>query len=460
MHQFVEESGNISRRRAVGLGLGALVALIAQHVTAARLSAATGQSSVAAVDPMTAMAAANTAFSLVQRFTGSRGSDGGLGAMLRYQAELLSEVSNQLQSISTKLDELRAVLAQIPEETRLALREQFRLELLAGLAGSAVRYRTEILEPSRLDRSILSHPRGVQTLNEILSDVSRNRSTLQGLPEGRGPHACMSAPLAMALEVSCAGHLGEPALMLLGRLAANREWFDVMMGDHPQSIPSLERRALDSHEEIIRGLQRNALAQRLSINEFKLAGRQTGPVVDEICLVMGRDRVTHQGAELPIAPMILHVFNNTLRRKGVIEVRDHNGVGARLVAYLRTPPAVFSSSQRAPVQAAFGPFPVEGTVEPPSRSVTITEPVAGDVCRAWADGSLPDRTPVPAARAISIGEESTVGRRVLLERTELETSLARMNEERAMIALCTLARGVVMATRHQINEYQRILERR
>ena len=278
MNQTVPDSALLSRRSMLRSGilalfgahsLGLSLTRAASHPVTSHLSAA--------VDPMTVLILAKTTLDLVQGFSKKRD---GLGAMLQYQIAMLGEISKQLGSIQSKLVELENLIISLPEDTRLALRLQFRSELLHTIAGAAEVYRSEVLEPSREDPGILSNARVQDKIRTTHQTVSQSRATLMQLPEGVGPHACLTAPVALALEVACAAQLEDPPPTIIGKLNSYDRWLTNMLGQQTGSIPSIQQAAATEHDRQIATLDKNPLAQRLNVGRFLIVTcpHQSSPV--------------------------------------------------------------------------------------------------------------------------------------------------------------------------------------
>jgi hypothetical protein len=163
-----------------------------------------------------ALAFVQLALSAVQSFSSS---DGGLGAMLRGQHELLQIVIAQLADIQQRLTEISVEIARLEEKIKKIVVENYRDSLINGIAGAAGSYR-EILASSQNDPNTFTNPAVQQRMSALAQVANLNRNTLAVIAEGYGPETAIAVPIACALEVACSARVGFGKAQILSILDA------------------------------------------------------------------------------------------------------------------------------------------------------------------------------------------------------------------------------------------------
>lgn len=427
----------LSRREWICLGTSALTML---HSRSSAATAVRGRS-LPFVDPITALTVAKTGIDLMNMFA-KRG--GGLAPMLRYQYQMLGEISAQLTSIQRQLLEIERAIGDLPDKVRKALAIQFRTELMSQIAGSIELFTEEILKPSRRDPTIFENPTIKARIFRIYSDVAQNRATLSKYEEGYGPHACMTAPVTLSLEVVCAAHLDEPAGTIVGKLNSYNNWFEKMLEDRPNSIVGIQKAAVARHDKIIENLKNNRLAQRLKIEEFKVKGQQYGERSPDPCVVTGLGKVSPlDDQNATVTPLLLldRVGRHSVFLTGELVLEANTLTGALEIRYMRSdkPKVGFN-------------IPTSG-----DGSYTGDVPRYNDYCYYQRIPEHYGTKVLTEAEAIELVKSSPLWSSDDVNRAQLEASLASLNYERANIAFCAMAGSVVAESKHRIVEYRSIL---
>ena len=162
----------------------------------------------AKADPMTAIAAMNTAMQILNTFS-SR--ENGLEAIMQAQSYKISLILDQLGRIEKSLTNIQNNLGNLPNIIKGLLRDQYRQELLAGLRASGVQF-MEVLSAQNIDTSPLSKKQIQNDLESIRKRVWDLRTTLTSTRGGAGAEASMIVPLALALELGSTIHLSNSSV--------------------------------------------------------------------------------------------------------------------------------------------------------------------------------------------------------------------------------------------------------
>jgi hypothetical protein len=263
-----QHRARVSKRRFLA-SLAGGVALAAVPTTGA-----------AVMDPMTALAIANTTLSVVKSFT--RSGDG-LAAMLRAQLVRLDVIIGQLNDIQSSITRLQIRIDELPDEIQGLLREEYRDELINGLVAAADQY-AQVLSALQRDPASITHSTTVTELHDILADVSRLRTRLRRSRGGIGPEAATIVPIALALEVGAQGRLQVPSARIRATLDSYDEWARSMSGSEPGSIGSEIATQRDLHDALIDDLAATRIGRLAQIGQYKMALSPPRPVVvREVC---------------------------------------------------------------------------------------------------------------------------------------------------------------------------------
>lgn len=193
-------------------------------------------------------------------------SDGGIGAMLSAQQQLLSVVISQLTDIQKQLTNLTVEVMRLEEKFRKITFEQYRDELITGIGAAAGSY-AEVAEAARKDPATFNNPAVLTRLGALAQIANTNRNSLSIIPGGFGPEAALTTPIALALEVSCSSRIGFGKDLLISILSAYKAWLKGMLEDRPGSIVRYRAAAVSDYDTArLKGSE-----TRLG-TEFKLAG--------------------------------------------------------------------------------------------------------------------------------------------------------------------------------------------
>jgi hypothetical protein len=233
----------------------------------------------ARAEVLLALQTIGTILSLVSGF--ARG-DGGLGAMLRSQNELLHVALEQLSKIQLQLAEINAKLDRLLPGVEQLLEAQYRKQLTLEIVGAAKNY-TEVMQAGLRDPHVFEQRK--EALAEFGRVVAKNRAQLSATAEGQGPYAAVIAPIACALEVSVMGRLGTSRELIIEVLRSYQTWLLSILGSGAGAIETHISAAISAHDAIIRKAAERPHPRSIGIDAFLMGGSQQGSGNPDACLV-------------------------------------------------------------------------------------------------------------------------------------------------------------------------------
>lgn len=387
-----------------------------------------------------AFTAATTMLQLMNSFSKP---GNGMGAMMNAQFAMLGVISEQLNSIQSAIVDLRNDVARLPDEMRKVLVRAQRDDLLSKMASCASLYRQRASAslgiPGYFEQENIK-----ADLRFILQQASFVRGQLERVEDGSGPEASMIAPLGLALEVACQGHLVYNRADLRVTCAHYTAWIDRMLADGPGSIAWRQAEAVKRHDAAIAEFENVGLAKDLRLGNFRIAGSQIGEEAADPCIVLFEFEVVGEQANGYLPPPIGWSFGDKTpyfgagqRILGQIKLAEDKQLGVMLLEYVRAEPKFFS---------AWGGNPVAGASDWPTKT---------EKCYRHDHRRERAYTPEQVRAAIN-----GPGSRVAVNdhaRAQLEVAIARVNSCRAEIGMCGLASVVASQSRKQIEDVLRVI---
>lgn len=393
-----------------------------------------------AVDPMTAITIAKTSLDVISAFSGSK--DSAMAAMMRYQIALLRNIIDQLSLVQSKLVEIQNAVSELPEQFRLSLEQQFKIELIAEVQAAAQRYATNVLAPSLINPSIIQNQEVRNEINNIIFIADQKISALALMEGGIGPQACMIAPLAMSLNIACRTSLNYPREVIVSSLIRYQNWFDDMLSTKRGSISDTLGEAARKHDSLLGTLDEDRLAQRLQLKNFKLDGSQKATAVPDpgiIFHVFGPNQIegmaidsyggTLQGQNLTQTARALYRVNSNLH------TYNEPQLGGLLIGYKRSPAKIRSKDEQ---------FNWENPA-----------PKAGDYYYIQKVDTRGNYSFIRLADMVNNGQ--TAARVDDVSRARINLKIAEANLERARMCFCAQANIVAINSRKRIKEYLNLI---
>lgn len=204
----------------------------------------------AAVDPVTAMVAAQTALNLVSSFASS---DGGMGAMLKAQRQMLVLISEQLDDVVKALADVRVRLASMPQ----LVADEAERSRLAGY------YETVISRSGSLKESgeaWFNSKTSASVRKQLVSDF---RMIADDVRDARGAlfvHptliAAAALPIALTTEVAARRLAGQTDLLVPALNSYEQAIKNCLDSTRSRSVSATLESTLRHHNELVAGCSR------------------------------------------------------------------------------------------------------------------------------------------------------------------------------------------------------------
>jgi hypothetical protein len=278
-------------------------------------------------------------------------------------------------------------------------------------------------------------------LRFILQQASFVRGQLERVEDGSGPEASMIAPLGLALEVACQGHLVYNRADLRVTCAHYTAWIDRMLSEAPGSIAWRQADAVKRHDATIAEFENVGLAKDLRLGNFRIAGSQIGEEAADPCIVLFYYELDGEQANGYLPPPLgwslgKNKYGAGQRILGQIKLVEDKQLGVMLLQYVRAEPKFFSDWAGNTLAGSEWPTPTEKCYRHDHRRQSA---YTADQIRAAING--------PGSR-VAVNDHA---------RAQLEVAIARANSCRAEIGMCGLASVVASQSRRQIEDVLRVI---
>ncbi|RXG29922.1 hypothetical protein [Leeuwenhoekiella marinoflava] len=394
---------------------------------------------ILAVDPMTAMAIAQTGMSLINSFSSGPGDP--MIAMMKYQNGMLKVINEQLNSIQFSLVEIQNAINSLPHQIRKELEIQYKTELLGEISAAARRYNDNMIAASIENPRIFDNEEVKNEVVDIITTADQCLSILRDSKEGKGPDACLILPLALSLEIAGRTNLNYPIAVIKAAIVKYDSWFNDMLSDQPGSIYDVQNKAIAKHDALISSFDNDQLAVRLGLKNYKVNASQESKVIDNPTVMFagfGPENIT--GVDFDSK-------GGTWDSSNIIRITSR--IYSRLTK--------LKSTLNTDLNANFVDIEVVQTrYAKGKQQVELLEPKTGDYVYVY------EHFNIPAGYNRDQVEDHVMNKNIPWKsdrdsESKINLALKEINLLRAEISLCSMAITIAYNSKNRIKEYLELL---
>ena len=391
------------------------------------------------VDPMTAMAIAQTGMQLINSFSSGPGSP--ILAMMKYQNGMLDIINKKLDLIQFNLVEIQNAIDSLPSKIKQELKIQYKTELFGEISAAARRYDDNFISASIENFDIFNNNQVKNEITDIITTADQCLSILRDSQGGNGPDACLILPLAMSLEIAGRTNLKYPSEVIKASILKYKSWFDDMLSDKPGAIRDIQNKAIKRHDSLLTELDNDLLAIRLGLKNYKLNGSQESEKINNPYVMFAG-----------FAPQNITGINFD-NKGGTYNAFNIAGISSKI--YGRS--TRLRSKLDKDLEVNLIDFEeVRVDYADNKRQIDMIQPKKGDYVYVYSHFNIPKNSNFQKVQEFVL-EGNTPWRSDRNSERQILSVIKEVNLARAEISLCSMATTIANNSKKRIKEYLELL---